>query len=138
MPGSSVHGISQARILEWVAISAFRAIFLTQGLNLCLSYLAGGFFTTEQPGKTRWKYTRKKNHHLWSLQWDDWIYVHYILPEITQLKSNRDRFSLGALRYPKAYSLYSVLLPLPSDRSKDCPGHSEMQHVALHMLFPLS
>ena len=30
-PGSSVHGISQARILEWVAI-----FFLTQGLNLCL------------------------------------------------------------------------------------------------------
>ena len=30
-PGSSVHGISQARILEWVAISSFR--ILTQGLN---------------------------------------------------------------------------------------------------------
>ena len=32
LPGSSVHGISQARILEWVALS-FRGIFLTQGLN---------------------------------------------------------------------------------------------------------
>ena len=32
--GSSVHGISQARILEWVAM--FQGIFLTQGLNLCL------------------------------------------------------------------------------------------------------
>ena len=35
-PGSSVHGISQARILEWIAISFSRGIFLTQGLNLCL------------------------------------------------------------------------------------------------------
>ena len=35
-PGSSVHGISQARILEWVAISSFQAIFLTQGSNLHL------------------------------------------------------------------------------------------------------
>ena len=35
-PGSSVHGISQARILEWVAISFFREIFSTQGSNLCL------------------------------------------------------------------------------------------------------
>ena len=34
-PGSSVHGISQAKILEWFAIS-FSGIFLTQGSNLCL------------------------------------------------------------------------------------------------------
>jgi len=32
-PGFSVHGILQARILEWVAISFFRGIFQTQGLN---------------------------------------------------------------------------------------------------------
>ena len=35
-PGSSVLGILQARILEWVAIALFQGIFLTQGLNLCL------------------------------------------------------------------------------------------------------
>ena len=34
-PGSSVHGISQASILEWVAIF-FSGIFPTQGLNLSL------------------------------------------------------------------------------------------------------
>ena len=33
---SSIHGISQARILESVAIFFSRGIFLTQGLNLCL------------------------------------------------------------------------------------------------------
>ena len=33
LPGSSVHGISQARILEWVAISFSRGIFPTQGWN---------------------------------------------------------------------------------------------------------
>ena len=32
-PGSSVHGIFQARILEWVAIPFSRGIFLTQGSN---------------------------------------------------------------------------------------------------------
>ena len=32
-PGPSVHGISQARILEWVAISSSQRNFLTQGLN---------------------------------------------------------------------------------------------------------
>ena len=33
-PGSSVHGILQARILEWVAIPFSRGIFPTQGSNL--------------------------------------------------------------------------------------------------------
>ena len=35
-PGSSVHGILQARILGWVAMPFSRGIFLTQGLNLHL------------------------------------------------------------------------------------------------------
>ena len=39
LPDSSVHGIFQVRILEWVAISYSRGSFLTQGRNpplLCL------------------------------------------------------------------------------------------------------
>ena len=36
LPGSPVHGSLQARILEWIAISFSRGIFLTQGLNLGL------------------------------------------------------------------------------------------------------
>jgi len=35
-PGSFVHGIAQARILEWVAISLLQGIFPTQGSNLHL------------------------------------------------------------------------------------------------------
>ena len=38
LPGSSVHWILQARILEWVAMP-FQAIFLTQGSN-CISYVS--------------------------------------------------------------------------------------------------
>ena len=37
-PGSSVHGILQARILEWVAISFSRGSSPTQGANLHLLY----------------------------------------------------------------------------------------------------
>ena len=33
LPGSSVHGIFQARVLEWVAISFSRVFLLTQGSN---------------------------------------------------------------------------------------------------------
>ena len=33
LPGFSVHGILQARVLEWVAIFLLQGIFLTQGSN---------------------------------------------------------------------------------------------------------
>ena len=51
--GSSVRGISQARILEWVAISSSRG-FSNPGIkpsSLAYPALAGGFFTTEPAGK---------------------------------------------------------------------------------------
>ena len=38
LPGSSVHRILQARILEWVAMSFFQGIFPDQGSNLGLLY----------------------------------------------------------------------------------------------------
>ena len=45
LPGSSVHGISQAWLLEWIAISSSRGIFPTQESNLhLLCVLAGRFF----------------------------------------------------------------------------------------------
>ena len=50
---SSVHGISQARILGWVAIS-FSGDHPNPGIkpmSLVSSALAGGFFTIEPPGK---------------------------------------------------------------------------------------
>ena len=49
-PGSSVHGISQARIQEWVAIS-FSGDLPDLGIELISPTLAGGFFTTELPRK---------------------------------------------------------------------------------------
>ena len=38
-PDSSLHGIFQARILEWVAIFLLQGILPTQGLNPCLLHL---------------------------------------------------------------------------------------------------
>ena len=34
LPGSSLHGILQARVLEWVAIFLLQGIFLTQGSKM--------------------------------------------------------------------------------------------------------
>ena len=47
LPVSSVHGISQARILEWVAISFSRGSSWPRDQNQIFPALAGGFFTTE-------------------------------------------------------------------------------------------
>ena len=47
-PGSSVHRISQARILEWIAISFSRGF--SQGIKPQSLAFIGRFFTTESPG----------------------------------------------------------------------------------------
>ena len=50
LPGSSVHGISQARILEWVAISFSRGSSQPRD-QTCDSCIAAGCFTAETAGK---------------------------------------------------------------------------------------
>ena len=53
-PGSSVHGILLARILEWVATPSLQGIFPTQGSNLHLFYLLHwqvGSLALSPPGK---------------------------------------------------------------------------------------
>ena len=49
-PDSSAHGIFQARILEWVAISS-PGDLTHSGIIHASPALIGGFFTTEPPGK---------------------------------------------------------------------------------------
>ena len=50
LPGSSVHRIFQARILEWVAISSSRGSSWPRD-RTCISCIAGKFFPAEPPGK---------------------------------------------------------------------------------------
>ena len=53
LPGASVHGVSQARTLEWVAISFPKGSSPPRDRIQvsCIFCLANGFFTTEPPGK---------------------------------------------------------------------------------------
>ena len=52
LPGSSVHGILQARILQWVAMPSFRRSSWPRDQIpfSCGSCIAGRFFTSETPG----------------------------------------------------------------------------------------
>ena len=54
--GSSIHGISQLRILEWDAISFSRGSSQPRD-GPTSPPLAGGFFTTEPPGKSHLGHT---------------------------------------------------------------------------------
>ena len=55
LPGSSVHGILQARTLEWVAMPSSRGSSRPRDqIHVsCSSYVADGPFTAEPLGKTR-------------------------------------------------------------------------------------
>ena len=50
-PGSSVHGILQARLLEWIAMPSSRGSSQPKD-QTHVSYTAGRFCTTEPPGKS--------------------------------------------------------------------------------------
>ena len=51
LPGSSVHGILQARILEWVAMPSSRGSSQTWEWTQ-VSYMVGWFFTADLLGKS--------------------------------------------------------------------------------------
>ena len=55
-PGSSIHGIFQARILRWVAIASSKGSFLPKHRTRVspISCTAGGFLTAEPWGRSRY------------------------------------------------------------------------------------
>ena len=62
-PGSSVSGISQARILEWVTISSSRGSSRSRDwtCDSCVSCISGGFFTHWAIEEALWGYTPEIN-----------------------------------------------------------------------------
>ena len=63
-PGFSVHGILQARILEWVAMPSSRGVFPTWGLNLGLSYCGRILYYLSDQGSPKMKYSTRNG---WTL-----------------------------------------------------------------------
>ena len=53
LPGSSVYGIIQGRILEWATVPFSRVSFPLRDRThvFCGSHIVGGFSTAESPGK---------------------------------------------------------------------------------------
>ena len=74
LPDSSVNGISQATVLEWVAISFFQGIVPDPGIKPLSLTLAGRFFTTEPPGKSIYPAIEAKKYSPNSLPAWVWAY----------------------------------------------------------------
>ena len=66
-PASSVHGISQARILEWVAIT-FSQGFSQSRYQTCVSCITGKFFATEPSEKPQNIHTDLINYFVFYLK----------------------------------------------------------------------
>ena len=79
--GSSVPGISQARILEWVAMSFSRGTSQPRDWTH-VSCVEGGFFTSEPPGKP---FFDTQHWSLLSNQIDLWPKIYYIQKGILEL-----------------------------------------------------
>ena len=82
LPGSSIHGILQARILEWVAIPFSRDL-PDPGIEPGSPALAGRFFTTEPPGKwVSWLGFRAILHVTKAQVLDCFVLFTVIIPEV--------------------------------------------------------
>ena len=94
------HGISKARILEWVAISFFRGSSRSRD-RIHISCIAGGFFTTEPPRKHNGiLLSHKKNEVMpFAATWMDLEII--IISEVSQ--TEKDKYHMILLIFKKRY-----------------------------------
>ena len=83
-PRFSVHGIFQARILEWVAISSSRESSWPKD-RTCVSCIAGRFFIAEPSGKPSLENSESQMFELMRLLFDFWatysfLYLYFLWP----------------------------------------------------------
>ena len=126
-PCSSVHGILQARKLEWVAISSSGGSSQSSDRThiTCSSCIAGRFFTTEPPGKPSCMY-----------------YIHFLLLSCVQLFAPRwtaaCHTSLSIISW-HLLKLMSIELVISSNISFSViPFSSSLQSFPASGLFPAS
>ena len=94
-PGPSIHGISQARILEWLPLPSLGDL-PDPGIEPATPALAGGFFTAEPPGRPTCMYmyryihtcTRTHTQHIYN----GILPVHYFLLFIELYDQNSKQF----------------------------------------------
>ena len=130
-PGPSVHGIFQARILEWVAIMAMGCHFLfqifpTQGSNphlLCLLHLQADSLPTEPSGKP----------HIYVyvcvyVYINVYIHLHNGYANGGDVRDVGDSW-IGKIPWRTAWQPTPVLLPGESHGQRSLEGYSQWGHT---------
>ena len=123
-PGSSAHGILQARILEWVAISSSRGSSWPRDWTRvsCISCIIDRFFTAEPPDKPVW------------VKPESWIAISQPLP--IPWRINLFPYLTQAL--PKwLLSLFSFTATVPLGKSAPSPRPPSQTSTPLPRLWPL-
>ena len=108
-PGSSVHGILQARILEWVAMPSSRGSSQPRNQThvSCVSCIAGGFFTAEPPGKPTCLSLFRKIYQQGHCKPLVWLYLptcyglHVNSKSDTQILNRLNHFIFQKVMYPQ-------------------------------------
>ena len=119
LPGSSVHGILQARILQWVAISFFKGSSLTKGLMTKLLHCRQLLYHQE----THWFSSVQFSSVAQSYPtlWDPMnrstpgLPVHHQIPEFTQTHVHRVADAIQP-----SHLLLSLLLLIVSSKVEYC------------------
>ena len=142
-PGSTVYGISQARILEWVAI------FFSRGSSqpwdrACISCISGRFFATEPPGKSGEQYggslkNYKQSYHMiqqsysWAYIWRKTQFnkIHvpqcsFLVAQRVCLQNGRPGFDpwVGKIPWRRKWQPTPVFLPGKSQGWRSLAGYS--------------
>ena len=105
-PGSSVHWIFQARILEWVAMSSCRRSSRSRDetLSLMSPALAGGFFST-------------------------WVsLVAQMVKNLPAIRETRVRFLAGQIPWRRKWKPTPVFLPGESHGQRSLAGYRPRDH----------
>ena len=127
--GSSVHGISQAKILEEVAIYFSRGSSQPRDwTHICC--LAGRFFTIEPPGKKRWQeYTELYKKDLQDPDNHNGVNTH-LKPDILECKV---KWALGSITIsnPKRWCCESAALNM-SAKLENSAVATGLEKVSFH------
>ena len=139
--GSSVHGISQARILEWVAISFSRGSSQPRAEPMS-PVSAGGFFTTEAPGKPINNETHSSKVMLKILQARLQQYMNHELPDV-QAGFRKGRGTRGQIanihwiiEKEQEFKKNIYFCFIDYAKSFDCVDHNKMWKIRNEMGLP--
>ena len=118
LPGSSVHGIFQTRILEWVAVPS-PGDLPDPGIeprSLASPALAGRSFTTEPPGKHQYQISK----------WKFYLKLSWCLSSKKSACNAGDRFNpwVGKISWRRKWQPTPVFLPGESRGQRSLAGYS--------------